>query len=176
MRMLLIAFLLFPLMVFCQSKKDSLWQPFKSLIGNWKGAGEGEPGKGDYERSFQFVLDNNFIEIRNKSTYPPSTQNNGKGEVHEDIGYISYDRGRQTFVLRQFHKEGFVNQYKLDSISADRKTLVFVSEAIENIAKGWRTKEIWHIGENSFSESFELAEPGKDFAVYTKSQFLKEKN
>jgi hypothetical protein len=69
-----------------------------------------------------------------------------------------------------------MNQYKLDSISADRKTLVFVSEAIENIAKGWRAKEIWHIGENSFSESFELAEPGKDFAVYTRSQFLKEKN
>ena len=36
-------------------------------------------------------------------------------------------------MLRQFHIEGFVNQYKLESISADGKTIVFISEAIENI-------------------------------------------
>jgi hypothetical protein len=43
-------------------------------------------------------------------------------------------------VFRQFHVEGFVNQYALDTSStADR--LVFLSEAIENIPAGFRARE-----------------------------------
>jgi hypothetical protein len=45
-----------------------------------------------------------FIESRTRVTYPPQ-EKNPKGEVHEDIGLISYDRRRNAFVLRQFHKE-----------------------------------------------------------------------
>ncbi|MGH8247883.1 MAG: hypothetical protein ACREUU_15795, partial [Gammaproteobacteria bacterium] len=41
----------------------------------------------------------------------------GKVEVHEDWGVISYDRARRTFVFRQFHVEGFVNQYVLQEIT-----------------------------------------------------------
>ena len=173
MRYFIIVCSFLPLAAFCQqSKKDSLWQPFKTFIGQWKGIGEGQPGKGDYERGFQFILGNNFIEIRNKSTYLPSAENKNMGEIHEDIGYVSYDGGRKTFILRQFHKEGFVNQYKLQSISPDKKTIVFVSEAIENIPAGYRAKETWQItSDNSFNETFELAEPGKDFILYTKTKF-----
>jgi len=94
-----------------------------------------EPGIGEYDRTYQFVLNKRFIEIKNKSTYPPSDKNS-KGEVHEDLGYFSYDKVRHTFVLRQFHIEGFVNQFKLDSISEDGKRIIFVSEAIENIPAG----------------------------------------
>jgi hypothetical protein len=106
--------------------------------------------------------------VKNKSTYEPQ-EKNPKGEVHEDIGYISYDRMRKKFVLRQFHVEGFVNQFALDSISSDGKTIVFLSEAIENIPAGWRAKETYHIAsENEFTETFELAPLGKEFEVYSK--------
>jgi hypothetical protein len=150
------------------TKQDSLWLPLKAFVGNWKGKGGGEPGIGDYERSYHFMLDKRFIEIRNKSSYPP-TQRYPKGEVHEDMGYFSYDKVRRTFVLRQFHVEGFVNQYKLDSISADGKRLVFVTEAIENIPSGWRAKESYEIlSDDRIKETFELAEPNKPFEVYTR--------
>ncbi len=80
-----------PLLSFGQmTKQDSLWLPFKSMIGKWTGASEGQPGKGTYERSYEIVLNKKFIEVRNKSTYPPSG-NNPKDEVHEDRGFISYD-------------------------------------------------------------------------------------
>jgi hypothetical protein len=151
------------------SKQDSLWLPLKVFVGSWKGKGGGEPGQGDYERTYQFVLNKRFIEIRNKSTYPPS-EKNPKGEIHEDVGYFSYDRGSRTFVLRQFHSEGFVNQYRLDSISADGKTIVFISEAIENIPTGWRAKETYEIlDDDRIQEIFELAEPNKEFQVYSKA-------
>ena len=41
---------------------------------------------GKYEITYQFILNKNFIEVKNKSVYPP--QNGRKEEVHEDIGYI----------------------------------------------------------------------------------------
>lgn len=169
MKRILIILLLFPLVSFSQTKQDSLWMPFKGFIGKWEGASDGQPGKGKYERTYTFVLNKKFIEVMNRSTYPPSQQN-PKGEVHEDHGFISYDKGRKTFVLRQFHIEGFVNQYKIESISPDRRTIVFISEAIENIPAGFRAKETYHIiSADEFTETFELAEPGKEFEVYSKA-------
>ena len=149
------------------TKQDSIWQPLRFFVGSWNGKGGGEPGIGEYERNYQFILNKRFIEIKNKSTYPP-TEKYPKGEVHEDIGYFSYDKVRHCFVLRQFHIEGFVNQFRLDSISADGKRIVFISEAIENIPTGWRAKETYQlISDNEFSETFELAAPNKGFDKYT---------
>jgi len=170
MKKLLILILFVPAMSHAQvSKQDSVWLPLKFMIGNWIGTSEGEPGKGTYERSYQIVLNKKFIEVKNKSTYPPS-KDNPKGEVHEDRGFISYDKGRKTFVLRQFHIEGFVNQFHIESISPDGKTIVFISESIGNIPAGYRAKETYQIiSENEFKETFELAEPGKDFDLYSKA-------
>lgn len=169
-----IAFLLsiIPVIASGQAKQDSLWKPLQFLPGTWAGTGEGEPGKGEYERTYKFILNNKFIEVNNKSTYPPSEANRNKGEVHQDIGYISYDRGRKSFMLRQFHIEGFVNQYKLDSISPDKKMIRFLSEAIENIPSGFRARETYKIiSQDEFIETFEIAEPGKDFSLYTEVRF-----
>ena len=169
---LLIIFFIIPSFVFAQSvKQDSIWKPMKFFVGNWHGSGEGEPGKGNYERTYQFTLGKNFIEIRNKSTYQPTSQN-PKGEIHEDIGYMSYDKTRRVFVLRQFHIEGFVNQYRLQSISPDGKTIIFISETIENIGLGWRAKETYEIKtEDEFIETFALAPSNDDFSLYTKTTF-----
>lgn len=155
------------------SKKDSLWLPFNNLIGTWKGTGEGVDGKGTYERSYQLILNKNFIEVRNKTNYPP-TEKSPKGYIHEDIGYISYDKLRKKFVFRQLHGEGFINQYIVENISADGKTIVFLSESIENIPSGWRAKETYRVANNGeFSEVFELAKPGKDFENYSNAVFKK---
>jgi hypothetical protein len=169
MKKLLIFSFLVPFLVVGQNPvKVDPWLPFQSFIGKWTGQGGGESGNGAYERSYQFIFGGKFIEVRNKSTYPPSASN-AKGEVHEDLGYISYDRSLKKFRLRQFHIEGFVNEYVLDSISPDQKTMIFVTESIENISKGWKARETYRIpGENELEETFELAEPGKDYAVYSK--------
>jgi hypothetical protein len=128
-------------------------------------------GKGTYERSYQFVLNKKYIEAKNKTVYSP-TKENPKGYIHEDFGYISYDKMRKTFVFRQFHGEGFVNQFIIESISPDGKTIVFVTETIENIPEGWRGRETYTVNEaEEFTEVFDLAEPNKDFELYTKASF-----
>ncbi len=60
-----------------------------------------------YIRTYRFIFNRKFLEVKNQSTYPPS-EKDPDGEVHEDIGYIGYDTMRRCFVLRRFHVEGFV--------------------------------------------------------------------
>ncbi len=168
--------LIFPSFLFGQtSKKDSIWLPLKPFIGQWVGEGGGGPGTGKYERSYQFILNKNFIEIRNRSEFQP-TDKNPKGEVHEDLGYFSYDKGLKKFKLRQYHIESFVNEYVLDSISPDKKTMVFVTYEIENIPKGFQAKESYRLlSENEIEETFSIAEPGKSFEVYSKVKLIRKK-
>lgn len=154
-------------------KKPDPWEPVRFLIGKWEGESEGEPGKGKSVREYAFVLNNRFIEVRNQSAYPPQAKNPG-GEVHEDRGIISYDRAAKQLVFRQFHGEGFVNHYVLDSISADGRTVVFVTASIENIPAGFRGRETYTmLNGNEFTELFELAEPGQEFAKYSSAHFVR---
>jgi hypothetical protein len=145
------------------------WAPIRFLLGTWEGTSSGKPGDGTVRREYRLVLRDQFIEVRNGSAYPPQ-ERNPKGERHEDVGYISYDRNRKTFVLRQFHVEGFVNTYVA---AADAlKAMVFTSEAIENIPAVWRARETYvTLGPDQFEEVFELAEPAKDFEVYSRARF-----
>lgn len=157
------------------AKKPDPWSPFKYFLGSWQGTGKGEAGVSRLEREYQSVLNGKYIQIKHKSVYAPQ-EKNPKGETHEEIGFISFDRGRKCFMMRQFHVEGFVIHYKAEMVSADGKLIVFSSEAIENIPPGWRSRETYRIlNDNEFTETFELAGPGKDFQVYTTNQFKRKK-
>lgn len=139
------------------------------LIGRWEGTSEGQPGNGNVQREYARMLGSRFIEGRNRSVYRPQ-EKNPKGETHEDRGIFSFDRARKRLVLRQFHVEGFVNQYVAD-VPAKPGVVIFLSEAIENIPAGYRARETYTLrGPNELEEVFELAEPGKDFAVYSRTR------
>jgi hypothetical protein len=142
--------------------------PLRFLAGTWRGDQSGRPGQGTAERTYRFILNDRFLQETNTSTYPPQERNK-TGEVHNHMSMISYDATRQRFVFRQFHTEGFVNTY-VQQPSTDAKTIVFVSEAIENIPAGWRAREIYTILNNDeFTERFELAEPGREFELYSEA-------
>jgi hypothetical protein len=152
-------------------RKADPWQPVRLLVGTWEGEASGQPGTGKSEREYRFLLKDRYIQSTAKTTYPPQDKN-PKGEVHEDVGFISYDKIAQKLVLRQFHIEGFVNHYVLEGISEDGRTLVFVTAAIENIPAGWRGRETYRIvSDDEFIETFALAEPGKEFATYSETRF-----
>ena len=172
---LLLALLLFTAVRAQAPQQPDVWEPLKYFAGSWEGTAKGQPGNGKVEREYQFVLNGKYLQAKNKSTYPPQ-EKNPKGEVHEDWGLFSYDRGRKQFVLRQFHVEGFVNQYALDRAASNDKTFVFITESIENIPAGWRARESYRILNNDeFIEIFELAGPGKEFEVYSENRFKRKK-
>jgi hypothetical protein len=157
------------------SKKVDPWQPVRVFLGSWVGDAQGQPGSGKSERQYRLTLKDRFIQVSGKSTYPPQDKN-PKGEVHEDLGLISYDKAAHKLVFRQFHVAGFVNHYVLDNISADGRTIVFVTMAIENIPAGWRGRETYRIvSDDEFVETFALAEPGKDFTTYSETRFRRKR-
>jgi hypothetical protein len=136
--------------------------PVRFLEGQWASESEGEPGKGKGERRYAFVMSGRFLEGRNKAVYPPTEKS--KGEVHEDLSLFSFDKARGKIILRQFHVEGFVNQYLCGSVDG---TVVCESEAIENIPAGWRARLTWRPAGEVLNEVFELAAPGKEYAPYS---------
>lgn len=142
--------------------------PIAPLLGRWAGTSEGQPGIGTVERDYERVLGSRFIRVRNRNVYPPQ-EKNPKGETHEDEGFFSFDRARKRIVLRQFHVEGFVNTYVQD-LDAKAGTISFTTEAIENLPSGFRARETYVVtGADQLEEIFELAEPGKEFAVYSRA-------
>jgi hypothetical protein len=150
-------------------QKPDPFAPVAFMLGKWTGTTEGEPGKGTATREYARALNNRFIRITNRSEYPPQ-EKNPKGEVHHDEGFFSFDRARKRIVLRQFHVEGFFNQYVQEADGS----LVFTSEAIENIPAGYKARETYiQIDADHFDEVFELAEPGKPFAVYSRTKFAR---
>jgi hypothetical protein len=148
-----------------------MWTPFNFFIGVWQGSGQGQPGTSRVEHRYEVILNKKFLFVQSKSVYEPQ-EKNPNGEIHEDWGLISYDKARETYVLRQFHVEGFVNQYCLDELAEDGQTISFVTEGIENISLGWRAKETYRIlGPNEFIEVFELAPPDEKFDTYSENRF-----
>jgi hypothetical protein len=149
------------------------WARVRGLEGEWVGTAEGEPGVGTVHRSYQFILGHRFLHERNVSAYAPK-QPGTPGELHEHWSLISFDKRRKQLVLRQFHQEGFVNQYVLDGEQSRPGHLVFVSEALENLDSRWRARETYDVtADDRFVETFELAEPGKELQVYAKSSFTR---
>lgn len=148
--------------------------PLTPLLGRWTGTSEGQPGSGTVERDYERALGSRFIRVRNRNVYPPQ-EKNPKGEKHEDEGFFSFDRARKRIVLRQFHVEGFVNTYVQD-LDAKPGTILFTTEAIENIPSGFRARETYIVtAPGQLEEVFELAEPGKDFAVYSRARLTRVK-
>lgn len=148
-----------------------MWTRFNYFIGLWQGSGQGKAGHSRVERNYEFVLNSKFLFVRNKFIYEPQ-EKNPNGEIHEDWGFISYDRTRETYIFRQFHIEGFVNHFVLNELTEGDQAISFVTEAIENIPPGWKARETYRIlGPDEFIEVFELAPPDKEFELYTDNRF-----
>ena len=146
--------------------QEDPWAPLRVFEGKWEGPTTGKPGKGSTSREYRFELNGKFLSQRDKSEYQPQDPA-AKRLVHEDFGMFSYDTNLKKVVWRQFHSEGFVNEYTLDSLSADGKSLEFVTTRIENLP-GFRAKKLYRIlSTDEIEEIFALAPPGKDFDVYT---------
>jgi hypothetical protein len=68
-----------------------------------------------------------------------------------------------------------VNSY-VETADGSSTTIVFTSEAIENIPAGFQARETYIVyGPDEFEEMFEIAEPGKGFETYSRTRLKRVK-
>ena len=154
-----------------QEQKPDTWAPIRFLAGDWQGTATGEPGTGTAVRRYEFILNNRFLHERNTSAFPPQEKNKA-GEVHEHWSLFSHDKKRKTILFRQFHQEGFVVTYALNPALSTPSKVVFESEQLENIPSSWKARETYELlSNNEFTETFDLAQGDKPYAVYSRNHF-----
>ena len=143
------------------------------LIGDWRGLGEGDPGRSAVERHAELTLGGHFMRVEGRSVYPKQ-ERNPKGDVHGEIDLWSYDRARQTLILRQFDTLGFVGTYALDKTSSSTTKWVLMGESLENVPKGWKARYTFTlVAPNEYHEMLELDADGKGFKPYVTNRFLR---
>lgn len=149
------------------------WKPIGRLIGTWAGVATGAAGTGTVSRQYAWVMNHRFVQEVNTSRYPPKEANKS-GEVHEHRSMFSYDKARKLIVLRQFHIEGFVNQYRQAPSPENSESLTFESESFENFSNTWKARESYEFrSDDEFIETFELAPPNKPYQVYSRNHFTR---
>lgn len=176
MKQIFVILIIFPVLLLAQDMKTiDVWKPFKAFIGVWEGTGTGMGGSSKIQTGFRFVLDDNYIEVKNRAVFEP-TEKNPDGEIHEDWGMISYDKARGVFVLREFHTEGYVNQYVLKNSLLGDKTLIFESEIIENFVPGGRVRQTYHFNQaGELKSTFDVSFPGKEFGCFGENTLKRKK-
>jgi hypothetical protein len=150
---------------------DDRWDELQFFAGSWLGKETGASGVGEGDRQYGFIMDGKYLFAMNTSIFHPQ-EANPEGETHEDWSLFSRDTVRDAIILREFHSEGFVNQYVLDRDQSGVDKIVFVSESIENLPEGWRSRlTLTILGEHDFSEVFELAAPGREYEVLLRNNW-----
>ncbi|WP_299577155.1 hypothetical protein [uncultured Sunxiuqinia sp.] len=148
---------------FAQTNK---FEKIDFIIGDWVGTGSGfGNNKSKIESSFHLTMNGQYIEIKNESQFEP-TDKNPEGEHHIDKGFISFDKSRNSIILRQFNNEGYYNQYVLNDSISNENILIFETEFIENFVPNGKAKwTIKRINENEIETIFDVSF-GKDYTCF----------
>ncbi len=164
-RQLILFFVFLTFAMYAYGQKNPL-EKLQPLIGNWKGNGSVGESKSEIHSGFNWAMNNKYIEVKNHSEFEP-TEKNKDGEIHDDWGMISYDHGRKKIVFRQFHVEGFVNQYILNDSLSNDTVFIFESEIIENFVPGGRARYTLRLEDNSMLKTiFDIGMPGNELQCY----------
>ena len=148
------------------------WAAFRFFAGAWTGEESATFGEGRGERTYELVLQDAYLLGRNRSVFPPQEGLPG-GDVHDDWTMFSFDTDRDTYVLRQFNSEGFVNTFVLDTASSPPEHMIFVLEESEN-ARGTRaTLTLTRVDADTFDEEFDLTLPGRTESITIRSRWTR---
>ncbi len=134
------------------------WGPLRLLEGTWEGEIDGRLGEGQGIRRYDRVLNGVYLYMRHASLRQPQ-EKSPKGDYHHELAVYSYDRERETVVLREFYGEGYAVR---STCAVEPKRVVCTSESVES-GSGMRARLTLKIGDRyRFEEVFELAAPGEE--------------
>jgi hypothetical protein len=153
------------------------WGRVRFLLGTWTGEASGESGKATVTRTYKLAPDGQFIDEQSTTRFEATA--GGKREVRHQIGSISYDKDRKTFMLRQApsdigNDEGlsaFV--YALNTDKSMAEYLIFDTVATENSYNNVEARANYDV--ISPNEFVEIIETGKDLVEHGRIHFKRKK-
>lgn len=165
-------FIFYMMVLVSNAQENDPFEPLRYLEGTWV------PIKPDVTntQTYRFIFNGKYLQMKTKGVFKP-TENKPKGEIHEDIGFFSFDKIRKKLVLRSFHTEGFVNQYILKETANNGYKLIFITESVESAPPGTTAKLVFdRLSENELSQQFYIAWPDTEFSCYFDNRLLKLNN
>lgn len=147
---------------------------FEMLAGKWEGNGEGfGNAKSKITAEYAWLMNKQYMEIKHRSVFEP-TQQNQEGEIHEDIGIISFDKAENAVVFRQYHTEGYMNEYILNDSLSTSDVLVFETREIENFVPGGKARfTIKILSDHELETVFDVGFPGREMACFGTNRLVK---
>jgi hypothetical protein len=143
------------------------WAVAQRLLGTWEGPATGRPGIGRQVREYKSVLQGRFILGTDETRWEP-TPEQPDGFIHEGLAVLGRDRAAGQLVIRSFHGEGFVHEYRCVEAAPDGSRMVFEADQVENGPSGMRAREtLMFDGPDDLESTFELAMPDGTFEPYT---------
>jgi hypothetical protein len=154
----LITLLLLTANIFTQ---QTSWSNWSWLIGDWKGAGSGEPGKGSGTFSFTPDLDNKILIRKAHSEYP--AQNGRPASVHDDLMVVYLNGGAAKSIY--FDNEGHTINY---SIAYTDKSITMLSDKALNTPVFRLTYTL--VDKDAVNVKFEMSPDGEMFNTYVEGK------
>jgi hypothetical protein len=142
------------------------WGPAQFLVGRWIGEGSGQPGQGTGAFSFTPDLQGKILVRKSFAEYPAASGR--PASRHDDLTIIYHDDPLRAIY---FDSEGHTIRYTLKP--AD-KGVVFTTDGAPKEMRYRLTYT--STGANTLKLKFEIAPPGKEFAVYIDAAMHREGN
>jgi hypothetical protein len=140
-------------------QKNSAWDKWNWLTGEWIGEGSGKPGKGEGSFSFKFDLDSNILIRKSHSVYPAA--DNSPGVIHDDLMIVYPDNSGVPSKAIYFDNEGHVINY---SINYTDGSITFTSDKVTNTPVFRLTYTL--LGNDTVNTKFEMSQDGEKFINY----------
>ena len=143
--------------------QQSSWTKLSWLVGEWKGEGRGEPGKGSGGFAFKPDLDGKVLVRKAHSEYPATA---GKPAIiHDDLMVVYLDQTGTPSKAAYFDNEGHTINY---SISYAEKNVVFLSDKAPNVPIFRLTYT--PIDSETVNVKFEISQDGEKFMTYVEGK------
>ncbi|MFB3922395.1 MAG: hypothetical protein ACE145_11775 [Terriglobia bacterium] len=132
------------------------WDPWRFLLGEWVGEGEGQPGQGIGKFSFALDLQGRILVRKNRADYPATRER--PAYSHEDLMVIYQGPSPSSTRAIYFDNEGHVIQYRV-TVSTDGNSVTFLSDPSPSAPRFRLTYTKGKSG--GLKILFEIAPPGK---------------